>query len=198
MSGELKILSEALVITEAKASSRLIRLGSLAIGSYFFALRNEKDLMERIVEHEGLRFEVYDDSKGIETIGIGFNLKANKRMAKTYFKQQGIDFDAVFNGTEAISEQNVIDLFTLSIKETRNIAVAYLKDFDDYPIDVQEVVLEMCFQLGNRIHKFKKTKTFLEASDYEGASEEMLDSKWAKSDTPRRARNLSKIMKKAK
>ena len=39
--------------------------------------------------------------------------------------------------------------------------------------------------------KFKKTIYLLAHKDYRGASSEMLDSKWARTDTPGRAKELS-------
>ena len=63
--------------------------------------------------------------------------------------------------------------------------------FKDSPEEVKSVVANMCYQLGIRgFSKFKKTIYLLETEQYEEASVEMLDSKWAKQ-TPGRARELS-------
>ena len=63
--------------------------------------------------------------------------------------------------------------------------------FVDSPELIQEVVIEMCYQLGiNGFSKFKKTIYLFETNQYEEASVEMLDSLWAKQ-TPNRAKGLS-------
>ena len=52
--------------------------------------------------------------------------------------------------------------------------------------------MNMNYQLGvTAFSKFKKTIYLLANKDYKGASVEMLDSKWARDDTPRRAKELS-------
>ena len=53
----------------------------------------------------------------------------------------------------------------------------------------------MGYQLGlNRLLGFKRMLAALERGDYRAASDEMLDSKWAISDTPARARRLAQMM----
>jgi lysozyme len=36
---------------------------------------SREDFIEKLIKHEGLRLEVYKDSLGIDTIGIGRNLE---------------------------------------------------------------------------------------------------------------------------
>ena len=67
--------------------------------------------------------------------------------------------------------------------------------FKTSPIEVRNVMLNMAYQLGFRgFCKFKKTIAYLEEAEWEKASVEMLDSKWAKQ-TPNRAKELSEIIK---
>ena len=68
----------------------------------------------------------------------------------------------------------------------------------DLPEEVQDVVIECCYQLGvSGFSNFKKTLRYLEQHELEKAAVEMLDSKWAKQ-TPNRAKKLSDIVKYAK
>jgi lysozyme len=67
--------------------------------------------------------------------------------------------------------------------------------FQESPIEVRNVMLNMAYQLGFAgFCKFKKTIAYLEEAEWEKASEEMLDSKWAVQ-TPNRAKELSEIIK---
>ena len=55
----------------------------------------------------------------------------------------------------------------------------------------------MAFQLGRtKLAKFKKMFAHLKNKRYDLASEEMLDSLWAKQHTPARANRLAEQMKK--
>lgn len=65
------------------------------------------------------------------------------------------------------------------------------------PQEVKDIVMNMNYQLGvSAFSKFKKTIKYIANKDYQMASVEMLDSKWARNDTPRRAKELSDRMAK--
>ena len=65
------------------------------------------------------------------------------------------------------------------------------------PQEVQDIVMNMNYQLGvTAFSKFKKTIKYIADKDYHMASVEMLDSKWARTDTPRRAKELADRMAK--
>ena len=64
------------------------------------------------------------------------------------------------------------------------------------PQEAQEVMYEMCYHMGvSGVSKFKKTLLYLESHEFRMASKEMLDSKWARSDSPQRAKRMSDIIK---
>ena len=111
---------------------------------------------------------MYECTEGYETIGYGFAIKDLK-----------LDEDIA----EMILVRKIADLVA-RIKQT----FPWTKDA---PEEIQDVVVDMCYQLGvNGFSKFKKTIYFLETEQYEEASTEMLDSLWAKQ-TPNRAKELS-------
>ena len=54
----------------------------------------------------------------------------------------------------------------------------------------------MIYQIGfSGVRKFKKTIRYIKEDNFSLAAEEMLDSKWARSDSPNRAKELSDIIK---
>ena len=57
-------------------------------------------------------------------------------------------------------------------------------------------MIEMSFQMGIRgVSKFRKMLVAMEKADWEEAAKEMLDSKWAKKDSPQRANRLADIVR---
>lgn len=124
-----------------------------------------------ITEHEGKRLDLYQDSEGIYTIGVGHNIE-----------HRGI--------SEAVCE--------LMLEEDIDEAITDAKTFrwyDDLNAARQAVVTDMVFNLGlTRFSKFKKTIRYLEQGHYQTAAREMLDSKWA-DQVGRRAIRLSEIMR---
>ena len=128
-------------------------------------------LIEAVKLSEGFRDRVYKDTLGIDTIGYGFAIK-----------------DLVLD--EDISEMILKRKLEALIERVN-------KRFDFVeclPEEAQEVIYEMCYQLGvTGVSKFKKTLLYLENEEFNMASKEMLDSKWARQ-TPNRAKRLSDII----
>ena len=131
-----------------------------------------KDIIEQLKIHEGYKPKVYKCTAGVDTIGIGFAIK---------------DLELSEDVCELILKEK------LEVLEER-----FEKKFDWFktsPIEVRNVMLNMAYQLGFRgFCKFKKTLSYLENAEWESASKEMLDSRWAKQ-TSNRANELSEIIK---
>ncbi len=130
------------------------------------------NLIDKIKESEGFRATVYKCTEGYDTIGYGFTVK---------------DLVLGEDICDMILERKIAEL-KLKIDQ-------YFPFYSDMPEQAQDIVLEMCYQLGiYGFSKFKKTIDHLMRKDYKAASLEMLDSKWARQ-TPNRAKKLSNHMK---
>ena len=129
-------------------------------------------LLASIKKHEGFRDRVYDDSLGIPTIGYGFAIK-----------------DLVLD--EDIAEM-ILRRKLDSLIDRVDKRFSFVKDM---PQEGQDVIYEMCYQLGvTGVSKFKKTLAYLANSEYRMAASEMLDSKWHRQ-TPNRSQKLSDIIR---
>ena len=129
------------------------------------------DLLEAVKLSEGFRDRVYKDTLGVDTIGYGFAIK-----------------DLVLD--EDISEM-ILRRKLDNLIDRANKRFKFLKKL---PQKAQDVIYEMCYQLGvTGVSKFKKTLLYLENKEFRMVSKEMLDSKWARQ-TPNRANKLSDIM----
>lgn len=127
-----------------------------------------ENLLKSIKENEGYSKTVYKCTEGYDTIGYGFAIK---------------DLELSKEICEILLREKLEKLK----KDIKN----RFEWFVDSPELIQEVVIEMCYQLGiNGFSKFKKTIYLFETNQYEEASVEMLDSLWAKQ-TPNRAKGLS-------
>ena len=129
------------------------------------------ELLEAVKLSEGFRDRVYKDTLGIDTIGYGFAIK-----------------DLILD--EDISEM-ILRRKLDNLIDRANKRFKFLKKL---PQKAQDVIYEMCYQLGvTGVSKFKKTLLYLENKEFRMVSKEMLDSKWARQ-TPNRANKLSDIM----
>ena len=130
-------------------------------------------LFEDIKMEEGYRSSVYLDTLEKPTIGYGFLIDSLEL-------QEDI--------CQMILMRNLEKLIK-TIKFN-------FKWFDDMPEKVQDVVINICYQLGvSGFSKFKKTIQFMKNKQWDKASVEMLDSKWAREQTPQRALRLSETVK---
>ena len=131
-----------------------------------------KNLLEKIKHHEGFVGHVYKCTEGFDTIGYGFAIK---------------DLEM----PEHIAEE----LLILKLEKLQKNANSRFKWLEDMPQEVQEVVINMCYQLGvNGVSKFRKAISAMQEGDWEEAADEMLDSLWARQ-TPNRAKELSDIVR---
>ena len=129
-------------------------------------------LIDEIKKHEGFRSTVYQCSEGYETIGYGFAIK------------------------DLVLDKDIADtILERKLNYLQKKIASKFGWFYNSPDKVKDVVTNMCYQIGlSGFSKFRKTIYYLETEQYEEASEEMLDSLWAKQ-TPNRAKELSKIIK---
>lgn len=115
------------------------------------------DNQSLIKKHEGLRLKMYKDSRGIETIGYGFNLRAN-----------------------SISPDLAQQLLDLEL----NPLVEYFEQQDWYQAlspARQAVVLDMSYNMGlETFLSFHQFLAFLKAGDWENAAKDILGTLWAK------------------
>ena len=140
------------------------------------------DLKARVRLHEGVRTQMYLDSLGKATIGIGHLIKPHER-------------ERYAEGVE-ISMDEVEELFEMDLNRAAAGAESLIKECigHDLPPHIEEVILEMVFQLGTTgVSKFKKFWKALRVKDWKKASEEMKDSRWH-SQTPRRCESLAEIV----
>ena len=130
-------------------------------------------LIDSIKKHEGYVGIVYKDSLGIDTIGYGFAIK---------------DLELDEDVCEIILERKVKDL--------QDRVDNKFNWYRYMPPEIKDIVLEMCYQMGvYGFSCFKKTIAYLQDKQWEKASVEMLDSRWAQQ-TPNRAQEMSNRVKK--
>lgn len=124
-----------------------------------------------IHDEEGYRAKPYRCTSGALTIGIGYNLDA------------GMPFD------EAVL------LMRHRIDKIRRALLERLEWFPKLNEARQAALLSMAYQMGlSGLLSFKRTLASMAAGDYEQASREMLESRWARQ-TPGRAQRTAYMMR---
>lgn len=152
-------------------------------------------IVPRVKQHEGVEDTVYKDSRGIPTIGVGFNLNRDDSSQK--LKAVGANPVKVKAGQAKLSTYQIDTLLMQDLIQARRDAADLFPNFNQLPAQVQGVLIEMTFNLGKRgLSEFKNFISHISAKRYDSAAQEMLRSAWAKQ-VGQRAINLSNIIKTA-
>ena len=143
---------------------------------------NIEELKEHIKYEEGIKYEIYNDSLGYKTFGVGHLVRAS---------DPENDMEV---GTE-VSKERVDECFDADLQTAINDAQTFCEDMQ-VDENIKECVTHMVFQLGlPRLNKFKNFKQALLNGDIETAQAEMKDSLWYRQTTNRAERLIEKLGK---
>jgi len=136
------------------------------------------DLVKELIKHEGLRLQVYKDTLGIDTIGIGRNLE-DRGITKEELDDLDIpSMDHIYK--YGITEADAVYLAENDVQIVEEELLRAHPCVDRLDSVRQLICIDMAFNMGvPRLCKFKKMWAAIEAEDYPTAAKEMLDSRWA-------------------
>ena len=127
---------------------------------------NVEKLREQLKIDEGCVYEIYNDHLGYPTFGIGHLVRESD-------PENGSPL-----GTE-VSEDRVIEAFDADVEIVLSDCSTLYPDFEDLPEEAQQIIANMMFNLGRpRLSKFVGMKRGVDAKDWNGAADEMVDSRW--------------------
>ena len=138
----------------------------------------KEHLLQELVKHEGLRLQVYQDTLGIDTIGIGRNLK-DRGISKEELDELDIPtIDHVYE--YGITEADAMLLAENDVQIVEEELLRAHPCVEDLDAVRQLVLVDMAFNMGvPRLCKFKKMWNAIHENKFDIASKEMLDSRWA-------------------
>lgn len=133
----------------------------------------------RLVLDEGERLKVYKDTKGIETIGVGFNLRepSNRQL----FEQV-----AGFSADEAISGRQISRTVSRKLLEVTAARAeadvrSMVPSFDSYPAPVRDALVNFMFNVGKTTAgQFKNTFAAINRGDGKAAADGLRKSAYYK------------------
>ena len=134
--------------------------------------------LNMLVSHEGLRLEVYQDTLGVNTIGVGRNLD-DRGITKD--ELDWMDYPTIEHVySDGISEADAMYLAQNDVQIVEEELLAAHPCVENLDAVRQLVLVDMAFNLGvPRLCKFKKMWNAIHEQKYDIAAKEMLDSRWA-------------------
>ena len=135
-------------------------------------------LIKQLVQSEGLRLEVYQDTLGIDTIGVGRNLEDRGITTEELNVMDFPNIEAVYE--HGITETDAAYLLENDVQIVEEELVRAHPCVDSLDAVRQLVLVDMAFNMGvPRLCKFKKMWAAIHEEDFRTAAKEMLDSRWA-------------------
>lgn len=131
------------------------------------------DLIQR---HEGLRLHVYDDTKGLQTVGYGFNLNASG--APSICAQLGLDYEGLKSGSVCLTNDQADAVFQYQLGMVQSAAARIFPNYGAMPETVKAVVCDLLFMGEGTFLGFHQTIAALKAGDWKAAADDLVDSLW--------------------
>eukprot|EP01029_Cantina_marsupialis_P026906 TRINITY_DN7377_c0_g1_i1.p1 TRINITY_DN7377_c0_g1~~TRINITY_DN7377_c0_g1_i1.p1 ORF type:complete len:178 (+),score=35.59 TRINITY_DN7377_c0_g1_i1:34-567(+) len=132
-----------------------------------------------IARHEGTRKCVYKDSRGIKTIGIGFNLEQGG--AKSMVERCGADYSSVLAGRKCLTTTEINCLFDYTYNQHAAGAKKNISSFSSQCCNVQMVLVDLDFNLGTYgLSLFHHFIADINAKSYNAAGNELTSSRWCR------------------
>ena len=142
---------------------------------------NLEQLRLEIEADEGCKYEIYLDHLGLPTFGIGHLVTESD-------PEHGQPV-----GTE-VTEERVAEVFESDVQVTIDECERLYSGFSELPEEVQHILANMMFNMGRpRLSGFKKFNACVGDGDWEGAAEEMIDSRWYRQVTNRAERLVQRM-----
>lgn len=153
-----KLYNEALNFVTDSSSSHAVS-----------ALKGECNSYEREQLNEGYKPCMYKDSRGIRTIGIGFNLEKNG--ARSAIESVGANYNEVLYGTQCLEDWQIKHLFNEDMQTAINCAKHFISGIGDTALSA---VADMAFNLGcAKLQQFKNFRAALEQRRFPEAIKEL-------------------------
>jgi lysozyme len=139
---------------------------------------DRRNLITKLINHEGMVLNVYQDSLGIDTIGIGRNLEdrgiTDEELAYLDFPS----IDAVYE--HGVTEADARYLAENDVQIVEDELLRAHPCVDRLDSVRQLILVDMAFNMGvPRLCKFQKMWNAIHEEDFANAAKEMLDSRWA-------------------
>jgi GH24 family phage-related lysozyme (muramidase) len=121
---------------------------------------------------EGYRCEIYLDTEGLPTFGVGHLLTKNDVEFDTYKRLK--------KGEKiTVSAKRIEELFDIDLNNAIDDCKNIFKDFNKFSSELQEILVNMAFALGRpRFMKFKKFIAAIHIKNFDIAAKELEDSLW--------------------
>jgi lysozyme len=158
-----------------------VQTGSAHFGAVDRRPMITQNLKEQIKIDEGVKYEIYKDHLGYPTFGVGHLIL---RTDAEYHQAEGA----------VVSKERVDECLVNDLQTSFDECLVLYPWFRDSPQEVQEILINMMFNLGRpRLSKFKNFARAMEEQNWKQAAIEGRDSQWYRQVTNRAERLMTRM-----
>lgn len=138
--------------------------------------------------------KAYKDSKGIWTIGVGFNLQ--RQDADKILASIGASKKELIAGRQTLNKSQMSALFKENLKTAINDAHSWIPNLSSLPKEVQLICIDMSFNMGGpTLRTFINTGQKIKAGKFSEAADLLETSRWYKQVGNRSKHHVSVLRK---
>lgn len=157
-----------------------------------------KILQAMLVFDEGVRPDLYPDSKGYWTIGIGHLVTKVKMSSAEAMKIVSKQLGREIVGNR-ITQEDITFLFEKDLADVkRGISQnAFVNEVYQSLDPIRQLAIEnMCFQMGVAgVAGFRNTLKYALNKQWDAAYQGCINSKWGRTDSPKRAKRVATVLR---
>ena len=135
-------------------------------------------MAETIAEFEGKNeLKVYKDTRGIKTVGVGFNLEQPnaRKIFEKYIPKSKVSFDDVVSGRKSLTRTQSMRLFQGTLNDKIKTTKRLFPSYDKYPQAVKTALVNGVFR--GEFKSTQKTVKYINSGQWGKVAKEYLDRK---------------------
>lgn len=128
---------------------------------------------EIIAGFEGTRTTVYSDTRGIKTVGVGFNMEQANAREIFQTNLPGVSFDDVLSGKTSLTKPQAIELFQGTLEDKVQTTQHLFPNYEEYPDEVKTALVNGVFR--GEFKSTHKTVKYINNGEWDKVADEYLD-----------------------
>lgn len=134
-----------------------------------------EEMVPQLALHEGVKLKVYKDTRGYDTLAIGYNVSARGVEEFQRVIKRKLDLAA----DPCCTRQEAFEVLRVDLVRVQKAVLLHFPEYEGLSQVRQRVVLDMAFNMGLKALGFHQTILAVRASDWSRVAREMYKSEWA-------------------
>lgn len=140
---------------------------------FIYNLITDMSMKEIIANFEGIKTSVYKDTRGIKTIGVGFNLEQPNAREIFLRNLPDVSFEDITSGKASLTKAQANTLFQETLNDKVQTTKRLFPNYDSYPSDVKTALVNGVFR--GEFTSSQRTVRYINNDEWDKVADEYLD-----------------------